>query len=105
MTDEMIEAVARAIAYAQLTRQYVGKLKNIGVAIEIDRIWPEFKPEATAAIKAHKDALAIKALGIRPKEPTKEMVQSGSDVSMEISAAQAFHAWQAMWDRYEEPDG
>lgn len=53
----MVEQVARAIAHAQLTRQYVGKLKNIGAVIEIDRIWPEFVPEALAAIEAVRSEL------------------------------------------------
>jgi hypothetical protein len=55
MSEGMIERVARAIARAQLDRQYVGRLENIGCFIEIDRIWPEFVPEARRAIKAMRE--------------------------------------------------
>jgi hypothetical protein len=60
--SEIVERVARRIAMAQLTRQYVdldylaGKKTDspnlLGAAIEIDSIWHTFVPEARAAIAA-----------------------------------------------------
>jgi hypothetical protein len=59
--SEMVERVARVIANTQLRRQYVGDLENISCVIEIDKIWPEFVPEARGAITAM-------------REPTTQMV-------------------------------
>jgi hypothetical protein len=59
--SEPVERVAKAIAHAQLLRQYVGRLEDIGAVIEIDHIWPEFIPKARAAISAM-------------REPTPEMI-------------------------------
>jgi hypothetical protein len=67
---DMVERVARAIATAQLRRQYVGKLENIGCVIEIDKVWPEFVPEAIAAIEAM-------------REPTDEMLDAADKVQHE----------------------
>ena len=75
------EKVARAIARAQLERQYIGNLKNIGVVIEIDHIWPEFTPEVTAAITAFLEAAAEKGWHLMKDEPTETMREAGMEAA------------------------
>jgi hypothetical protein len=105
MNEKIVEAVARQIVMTQLTRQYIGELANIGVMIEIDRVWPEFVPEARAALAAHEAALAEAGMVIVPREPTKAMLGAGADLiwtrvcnDQNGCNAHALLAWRAMID-------
>jgi hypothetical protein len=99
--DSMIERVARAIAHAQLSRQYVGKLVTVGAVIEIDKIWPEFVPKACAAIGATREPTPeIKIHQNWPKWEDANLLRP------ELAAGSC-HAWQAMIDAAlaEKPEG
>jgi len=53
------QRVCRAIAEAQIKRGYVGHIRETdsGAGAEIDRIWPQFAPEACAAIAASQESM------------------------------------------------
>ena len=113
MTDEMIEAVARAIWEGQdlsedgdweITKRVCGK-DNWEVE--------ECYRQARAAIKAHCESLAKAGLGIRPREPTVEMINGlktgqlkDSHILKATYDAMCVKVYQAMWDAHpDKPDG
>lgn len=55
--SDMIERVARAIVVTQLLSNHSKKLKDLGCVIDVDQIWPQFEPEACAAIKAMQEPI------------------------------------------------
>ena len=112
MTNEMIEAVARAIAVA-LKRNHIFDTESHWYAsrgYEVQR--EDFSKAANLAIAAHKSALAKAGLGIRPREATEEMVMAGqhaydkTDCGLTDAPSPIEAAWQAMWDAHpDKPDG
>jgi hypothetical protein len=84
--SEMVERMAKAIF---ITRQE--GLPKFTLRAQFDEI-----DEASGLKRRYlSEARAVlEAL----REPTKEMLQEGLNVSMEVSAAQLFHAYQAMID-------
>ena len=118
MTDEMIEeAVAREV-------HRLHPVSLVGV-IAWKNLTLDERDEciiiAQGAIKVYKSALAKAGLGIRPREPTEEMIKHGHAAGMRKNAiwdlfsheqALAIQstflpaAWQAMWDAHsDKPDG
>lgn len=95
MTDEMIEAVARAIVLAD----GLNPLERLEAGDETLFRWEINQPRARAAIAAHKSALAKAGLGIRPRKPTEAMLDTATKNKQLL--ARAF--WQAMWDEYDKP--
>ena len=91
MTDEMIEeAVARAICCLNGGCYRKGSTKMCLAST----------CEARHAIKAFKESLAKAGLGIRPREPTREMYTAALALQGSLSI------WQAMWGAYpDKPDG
>ena len=99
MTDEIEEAVARAIWDSQdaaedgdweITKRVCGK-DNWEVE--------ECYQQARAAIAAHKSTLAKAGMGIRPRVATVTMCMATAAPSGD--QADNFRLWQAMWDVYE----
>ncbi len=101
MTDEMIEAVARAIFDTA-----------VGADKWDNRFYTEERREcagsAKAAIKAFKEALAKAGLGIRPREPTPDQENAGRG-SFDLTKSgreNCVLVWQAMWDAHpDKPNG
>ena len=100
MTDEMIEAVARAMKNA--SRKTYGHWQPCD----------ELEVMAKAAIAAHKSALAKAGLGIRPREATEEMATVGQHAydktacGLTDSDSPIRAAWQDMFDAHpDKPDG
>ena len=103
MTDEMIEAVARAIAQVYGRQRVYDKTDrwhdSRGHCVQRE----DNRRAASAAIAAHKESLAKAGLGIRPREATQEMANAGWS-ALAIAAgdpqAASWSIWQAMWDKY-----
>ena len=103
MTDEMIEAGARAIAecdgipdgFTDFNEYFLDHL-------------PHYLAQGRAAIAAHKSALAKAGLGIRPREPTPDQENAGQG-SFDLTKSgreNCVLVWQAMWDAHpDKPDG
>ena len=107
MTDEMIEAVTRAIC-KDFREHLCCQNDTLHATNCFSGIYDR---AARAAIAAHKDALAKAGMGIRPREATEEMRAGGRDavhMAWEAKDARitARAVWQAMWDKYpDKPDG
>ena len=109
MTDEMIEAVARAICKSEMSDvgtfgteiccQFAPASQRYEGGENLERCcWKDSIDTARAAMAAHESALAKAGLGIRPRKATKEMVSAAS------FSANTTAIWQDMWDHY-KPDG
>ena len=97
MTDEMIEAVARAIREAR--NEVMGRTTPYPDHLSII--------EARAAIAAHKSSLAKAGLGIRPREPTPDQENAGrcSFDPTKTGRENCVLVWQAMFDAHpDKPD-
>ena len=86
MTDEPLEAAVNAFH------------DRYGSWIDAVAVYPAIE----AAIEAHEKSLAKVGLGIRPREPTEEMLGEGEP--NDRLGTMCTQIWQAMWDAY-KPDG
>ena len=114
MTDEMIEAVARAVCSSKGTNPDMcisGRSGTDGVTEEcFQRAWELEVGPAHTAIAAHEESLAKAGLGIRPRKATEEMAMAGQHTydktacGLTDSSSPIGAAWQDMFDAY-KPDG
>lgn len=121
MTDEMIEeAVAWAIASVVYTYpiSYRGTHQRTSCPfcriqlVEWGNHWRTCKRRlliARAAIAAHEKSLAKAGFGIRPRVPSKAMLDAGWEAPSETTCSGPLSesmraSWQAMWDAH-KPDG
>ena len=79
MCGEMIERVARAIAGPMASAPWED--------VPGKRVWEMYTTHASAAIAAHKAALAEAGLVIRPRQPTTAMQIIGNQAIQEEKSA------------------